>query len=82
MRTIEKTERHTLTKLFEGSHAGLMANAILEGQMGEALAIGDPPTTAVLTLPEFNLNILAGDPTHPDIHAYICLLYTSDAADD
>jgi hypothetical protein len=69
---IDKDNRSKLSKLFPAYPWNYLADAILEGTMGRAIADdADEPQVAVLEAPKLQLSIVGGDAGHPPAHGYI-----------
>ena len=69
---IEKADRQGLAGLFQGYTWNYLADAILEGIMGRAVADNaDDPCVAVLQAPNLKLNIVGGDAGHPAAREYL-----------
>mgnify|MGYP001815351312 CR=1 FL=1 len=69
---IAQDDRGKLAGLFQGYTWNYLADAILEGVMGRAIAddAGDP-RVAVLQAPNLKLNIVGGDAGHPAARKYL-----------
>ena len=69
---IEKGDRKKLAGLFPGYTWNYLADAILEGNMGQATANdAEDPRVAVLQAPNLQLNIVGGDAGHPAAREYL-----------
>ena len=69
---IEKPDRKRLAGLFRGYTWNHLADAILEGAMGQAIADdAEDPRVAVLQAPNLQLNIVGGDAGHPAAREYL-----------
>jgi len=68
-------DRQRVSELFENYQWNYLAEAILNSHHGEVL-VDDPdsPNIAALRLPDLNLMILGGDPSHPAAREYIASL--------
>ena len=69
---VEKADRKGLAGLFQDYTWNYLADAILEGTMGRALADdAEEPHVAVLQAPNLQLNIVGGDAGHPAAREYM-----------
>ena len=69
---VERADRKGLAGLFRGYTWNYLADAILEGAMGRAIADdADAPRVAVLQAPNLKLNIVGGDAGHPVAREYL-----------
>ena len=69
---IDKADREGLSRLFQGYTWNYLADAILEGTVGRALADdADDPHAAVLEAPSLQLSIVGGDAAHPSARKYV-----------
>ena len=69
---VAQGDRGKLAGLFEGYIWNYLADAILEGAMGRAIADdADNPRVAVLQAPNLKLNIVGGDAGHPVARKYL-----------
>ena len=65
-------DRKNLAGLFQGYVWNYLADAILEGTMGRAIADdAEEPRVAVLQAPHLKLNIVGGDAGHPAARKYL-----------
>jgi GNAT superfamily N-acetyltransferase len=63
---LDKGHRQRISGFYQGYRWNYLAEAILEGTLGEALADNeDNPQVALLEIPKIKLFIPAGDATHP-----------------
>ena len=69
---IDEGHRGALSKLFAAYEWNYLAQAILEGTTGRAIAdSADDPHAAVLEAPSLQLSIVGGDAGHPSARQYI-----------
>ena len=72
MIAIDRKDRGKLAELFQAYKWNYLADAILEGAMGRAIADEvDEPHAAVLQAPNLQLSIVGGDAGHPSAREYI-----------
>ena len=86
LKEVSIDQRIVLSKLFQDYKWNYLADSILDGYMGRALADDENnPRFAVLEAPSIHLSILGGDSSHPSVVHYVenlakftALLFTSE----
>jgi len=70
--SVDKDNRGELSKLFPTYEWNYLADAIIEGSLGRAVANNvDDPQVAVLEAPKLKLSIVGGDARHPAAREYL-----------
>jgi len=69
---VDKNNRKSLYRLYQGYKRGYLPDAVLEGTAGEAVAdnVGNPQV-AVLQIPKLKRSIAGGDASHPAAREFI-----------